>query len=53
MEIYAMNGLMQHISRKTVLLQIIQVIFVDYYSNCCLNTMYFTGVIFPLNTNTS
>lgn len=47
-----MNGLLQLILRKTIFLQIIRVIFVDYYSNCCLNTMYFTGVIFPLNTNT-
>lgn len=52
MEVYDMNGLMQHIPRKTILLQMIQVIFVDYYSNCCLNTIYFIGVIFPLNTNT-
>lgn len=52
MEMYAMNGLMQPILRKTILLQIVQVIFVDYYSNCCLNTTCFTGVMFPLNANT-
>lgn len=52
METYAMNGLVHNIPRKTFLIQIIQVIFVDYCRNCCLSTMYFTGVIFPLNTNT-
>lgn len=51
-EMHAMNGLMQHVLRKTILLQTIQAIFVDYNSNCLLNTMYFRGVFFPLNINT-
>jgi len=44
--------LMQHVLNKTVLLQIVQAIFVDYNSNCLLNTMYFAGFFFPLNIHT-
>ena len=49
---YAMNGLMQYVLRKAVLLQTIQAIFVVYNSNCLLNTMYFAEFFFPLNINT-